>query len=99
MSQMILKTQVLKRALRAALDEGRVVYIKHATDLIKERGITRPDVERVLRSGTHNEGKSGYQNNQWRYHLAGKTVDGDAIEVTVEVQDQVIVVTVMGEES
>jgi hypothetical protein len=56
MSHIILKTSELKRALRNAVSEGRVVYVKpHAEDRMKERGFTRLDVERALRNGTHNE--------------------------------------------
>jgi hypothetical protein len=99
MSSMILNTSELKKVLREAVNEGRVVYVKpHAETRMSERGFTRPDVERALKSGSHNEQKSGYQNGQWRYRITGKTVDGNSIEVAVEVTHQVVVVTVMGDE-
>jgi hypothetical protein len=97
MSKSILSSPELKAALRKALGEGTLRFTDHALKQMDKRQITQPQVERVLRTGTHDERNSGYQNGQWRYRLTGKTVLGRTLHVAVEITEGVVVVTVMGD--
>lgn len=93
---MPLKTSDIRRRLRQAVSDGVVRFTEHALSRMRSRDFTVLDVERVLKSGFHDQGRDTVQSSGvWRYRIEGKTIDGDSIKVAVEIEDEVVVVTVI----
>ena len=63
---------------------------------MRYREFTVLDVERLLKSGFHDQGRDTVQSSGiWRYRIEGQTIDGDSIKVAVEIEDEVVGVTVI----
>jgi hypothetical protein len=86
----------LKRRLRDSVAQGQLRYTEHALQRMDERGFLFPDVERILRNGTHDQGRDMQVGNKWRYRISGSTIDGIAMSVVVEVDPELVVITVIG---
>jgi hypothetical protein len=70
---------------------GRVVYTKHARDRMSDRGATARDVRKALLSATD----ATYQADRQNYRVSGGTdTDGDDLTVIVDLEADVIVVTI-----
>ncbi len=79
-----------------AVAAGVVRYTRHSLEQMKVRGFKIADVERVLRNGFHDEGRDMIASfGKWRYRIQGRTVDGAEIRLAVEIEDEVVVVTVI----
>lgn len=90
-----MKSADVRKRLREAVTAGAVRYVQHALDQMAERGFLFADVERLLRNGFHDPGHDAEVRGKWRYRIQGKTMDGVDIKVAVEIEDQVVVVTVI----
>ena len=57
----------------------------HSHTFHRHPDVTRPEIEYVLKkTGEHVPEKDQYDNDfGWKYHVAGETVDGDALAVIV----------------
>ena len=86
----------LKRRLRYAVATGQLRYTEHALQRMEERGFVFPDVERVLKNGTHDQARDTQVGASWRYRIAGVTTDGNALAVVVEMEPEAVIITVIG---
>lgn len=73
--------QVTAQAVR----EGRLTYSGHANSRMKERDITKPDVERLLTLGQHEARKDQFHQgfDSWDYAIKGQTIDGRSLRVVI----------------
>jgi hypothetical protein len=84
--------QVLGQAVR----NGQLLYSDHANSRMRERGIIKPEIERVLNCGHHEARKDQFNEefDAWDYAIKGKTLDGRNLRIVIAVVDpKVLVVT------
>lgn len=86
----------LKRRLREAVINGQLRYTEHALQRMDERGFVFPDIERVLKNGMHDQDRDTLVGTNWRYRISGTTIDGNALAVVVEMEPEVVIITVIG---
>ncbi len=78
-------------------NEGAVEFPEHAEDQMDARQVDALDVQHVIRFGkimSHvppEENPSGL----WRYTLRGKAVDGDKLDCVLDIDVNLVVVTVI----
>ena len=77
------------------MKDGNVVYVQHALDQMDERGFTLAEVGRLLVNGTHDPSYDAIVDGKWRYRIRGKTRDGKNIKAVVEIDDVVVVITII----
>jgi hypothetical protein len=78
------------KAVRELAKAGRIVIRPHARQRMGQRAFTYEDVKQVL-SFNHRAVVSGAA--EWEIY--GKDLDGTARKIVVEIQDNVIVITVV----
>jgi hypothetical protein len=77
---------------------GRLTYSSHANERLRQRRITKPEVEQVLLSGHHEARKDQFNEHfqGWDYAIHGKTRDRRELRIVVAVvQPNILVVTVI----
>jgi hypothetical protein len=74
-------------------NEGRTEIGLHAQSRMRERAIDVNDIQYVIRYGRIIEHSKPM--THWRYTILGKAVDGDAMKCVVEINGNLIVVTVI----
>ncbi len=89
------RAEALKKA-KAILRDGNIITTTHARQMMKKRGFTAQDIEHVINNGMiYKEAEPHIGTGNWIYNIKGKTVDGKALRVVVEIQDNIIVITVI----
>jgi hypothetical protein len=83
--------EALAEIHRLAALPGRVVFRNHALDRMDERGATRGDVKNALRSSRGSEWQPDHQT--WKV-TGGTDLDGDDLTCAVDIEDDIIVVTI-----
>ena len=84
-----MKSSVAKRKIRALARKGQFLVEDHAWDAMEERCIPYDD----LRHAPENAESCRLQANE-RWHAVGRDRDGDILRPIVELQDDLLVVTV-----
>ena len=85
----------LKKA-KALLREGAVIIPGYASKRMAERDFTAQDIEYVINNGMiFKEAEPHIVTGNWIYNIEGNTIDGKALRVAVDIQDSIIVVTVI----
>lgn len=90
-------TDILSKVKEAVIS-GEYLDMTHAQARSRERNITRPEYEYVLKSGYHERKKDEYKENHkaWNYAIRGKTVDGRDLRVAVSFEDNdMLIITVI----
>lgn len=90
------KVKALKSLVEDRVLHGRLRYSAHANQRMRERGIIKPEVERVLLKGRHEAAKDAFNELEsgWDYAFRGKTVDGRELRIVVAIEEpNVLVVT------
>lgn len=83
--------KALEEIHRLAALPGRIRYRGHALDRMDERGATREDVRNALRSSTD----ATWQPDRGTWKVTGGVdLDGDDLVCAVDIEDDVIVVTI-----
>src|SRR5262245_7846309 len=81
------------RRIKKLWNDGNTVFTGHAQTRMKEREIDVNDVQNVIAYGRIIEhSKPG---NHWRYTLRASAVDGDSMKCVVEIDGNLIIVTVI----
>jgi hypothetical protein len=67
----------------------------HAIDRQSKREVDMRDIVYVLKRGTHEEDKTGFdiRHQTWKYAIRGKAVGGCELRIIVAISDAVIVIT------
>ncbi|MCH9021382.1 MAG: DUF4258 domain-containing protein [Planctomycetes bacterium] len=81
-----------------AVNSGEYLDVTHAQDRSRERNITRPEYEYVLKNCFHERSKDEYMENYkaWNYAVRGHTIDGRDIRVVVSFDDNgMLIITVI----
>ncbi|MEW6683942.1 MAG: DUF4258 domain-containing protein [Nitrospirota bacterium] len=81
------------RRIRELWEKGTVEVTPHAQERLRKWGLDIHDVRHVLRSGRVTE-HSQAQRGGWRYRIDGTIVDGGRAACVVEINGNLIVVTV-----
>jgi len=84
--------QAIKR-IRELWTTGAVKFLPHAWQRMEQRKVNLDDVARVLMSGHVIEHSKPGQ--WWRYTVRGRAIDGDPIECVTEINDRLVIVTVI----
>ena len=68
-----------------AVEEGRYLDTRHATERQAQRTITRPEVLYILKKGYHEKRKDKFDDafQAWNYAVRGKTVDKRNLRIIV----------------
>jgi len=85
-----------KRAMwriRGLWEEGTTEYLPHARQRMRQRGVEVGDVRHTVKYGQIVE--HSRPRERWRYRIEGTSVDGDPLDVVVEVDGHLVVVTVI----
>jgi hypothetical protein len=87
---------VLRRA-REHVRKGTYILVKHAMERQEERGISLPDVLRVLEYGRHEKNIDIFdvKNQCWKHAIRGKTINGIDLRVIVAFQKEMVIITVI----
>lgn len=86
------------RTIRRLWDEGAVHFEAHAVRRMGRRGFDAVDVERIIREGQIVEHNRPRPDRDWRYTVAGETVDGVPAACVVTIESRLIVITVRYQE-
>jgi energy-coupling factor transporter ATP-binding protein EcfA2 len=84
--------RVLQR-IKKLWNEGETVITSHAQIQMKKREIDMNDVANVIRYGQIIEHSKPI--TYWRYTIFGKAVDGERMKCVVEIDGNLIIVTVI----
>ena len=84
--------RVLKR-IKTLWESGHVEFKSHALSRMKDRDIDTTDLQHLIRNGRISEHSRPKQFH--RYKIEGKSVDGKKLGCIVEVNGNLIVVTVL----
>jgi Domain of unknown function (DUF4258) len=79
--------------IRKLWNEGKTEIGIHAQRRMKERDIDMNDIQNVIRYGRIIEHSKPM--TYWRYTLLGKAVDGETMKCVVEINGNLIIVTVI----
>lgn len=82
--------------VRAAVENGQLLYSSHALARMGERNIIKPEIEYVLETGHHEARKDKFNEDfsSWDYAIKGKTVDNRHLRIVIAVIDpNVLIVT------
>ncbi len=85
-----------KRAMeriRALWRDGNVEWWSYAERRLSERKLDMLDVEHLIRYGRVTE--HSHPGRLWRYKVEGRAVDGERIACVVEINGNLIIVTVI----
>ena len=83
----------IQQRIKKLWTEGNTEITYHAQQRMKERRFDITDIQNVIRYGRIVEhSKPG---TFWRYTLSGKAVDGDPLKCVVEINGNLIIVTVI----
>jgi len=84
------KQEHLLLRVRAAVWIGRYRDTRHAGERREERGITLPEVRRVLEDGWHEAARDSFQEEwkAWNYAIRGRTVDRRDLRIVVSFDDE-----------
>lgn len=76
------------------LTSGEYFDTFHSTTRLALRGITRADIEHVLRSGWHERSKDSFDvaHAEWNYAIRGVTIDDRRLRVIVSFDEEVLVI-------
>lgn len=78
------------------LDDGTWSVGNHAIIRMRERNISIPEIEFILRNGFHNQKKDTKSDNQnWKYTVDGKTLDKRSLRICVIFEGDMFIVTVI----
>jgi hypothetical protein len=71
--------------IHKCINEGRYLDTRHASERKDERGINRPEILTVLKSGYHEKKKDKFEeiHQTWNYAIRGKTVDKRELRIIV----------------
>src|SRR6266516_1090568 len=79
--------------LRTLWKDGIVQILPHAQDRMRQRRLDRQDLAYMIRYGhVVSHSKPG---QLWRYKVEGKSVDGEQVACVVEINGNLIIVTVI----
>ena len=84
--------------IKKAVNSGEYLDVTHAQDRSRERNITRPEYEYVLKNGFHERSRDEYMEKYkaWNYAVRGHTIDGRDIRVVVSFDDNgMLILTVI----
>jgi len=80
--------------IRLLWKDGLFLITPHAQKRMRERGFDTPDIEHLIHYGhVVDHSKPG---GLWRYKVQGRLVDGEGASCVVEINGNLIVVTVIG---
>jgi hypothetical protein len=85
-----------KRAMwrvRRLWEEGKTEFLPHAQLRMLQRGIEVGDVRHIVKHGRIVE--HSRPRERWRYRIEGTSVDGHPLDVVVEVNGHLVIVTVI----
>lgn len=80
-----LKVKDLMVLVRAAVENGQLIYSTHASIRMGERNIIKPEIEYVLETGHHEAKKDKFnvEFGSWDYVIKGKTVDNRNLRIII----------------
>ncbi|MGY8770238.1 MAG: DUF4258 domain-containing protein [Pirellulales bacterium] len=84
--------------VKQAVLSGNYIDVTHAQQRKKERNITRPEYEYVLKHGWHEKSKDEYkiEHASWNYAIRGKTIDERELRVAVSFDEKgMLIITVI----
>jgi hypothetical protein len=87
----------LLKIIRAHVQRGSYILVKHAIKRQEERNIRLPDILRVLEHGRHEQEKDVFdvKNQTWKHAIRGKTINGVDLRVVVALKNEMIIITVI----
>jgi hypothetical protein len=90
------KAKYILGIVSSAVGAGHLIYSTHANQRMSERGIIKPEVEYVLKTGHHEARKDQFNDGfgSWDYAIKGQTIDARRLRIVVALeQPNVLVVT------
>jgi hypothetical protein len=84
-----------RQRIRKLWDEGKTEFTTHARENMKKRAIDTPDVWNVIQYGRIIDHSRSSPTANWRYTLSGNAVDGKKVKCVVEINGNLIIVTVI----
>lgn len=88
-----LNVRQLKAAIQTLWNDGAVTVLPHARRRMGQRDITLQDIHHILWYGRLVD--HSMPEGTWRYKLQGKTLNNQKGSCVVEIQDTLIIVTVI----
>jgi len=85
--------RLARQRIRKLWNEGKTEFTIHAQQNMKKRAIYAPDVWNVIQYGRIIEHSKPMAH--WRYTLLGNAVDGKKVKCVVEIDGNLIIVTVI----
>lgn len=92
-----LTSEELLKRVRSAVESGDYLDTRHATDRKNERGISRLEIEYVLKNGWHEKKKDKFEEgyDSWKYAMRGKTIDKKDLRIIIAFQNKMLIITAM----
>ncbi|MDA8215222.1 MAG: DUF4258 domain-containing protein [Nitrospiraceae bacterium] len=82
------KAEALK-VIRNILKNGAVIPSGHVQERMLQRGFDMQDILNVIRTGAiYTEPEIHPKTGRWTYKVEGKTIDGDKIDIVVDIDDK-----------
>lgn len=76
-----------------AIKSGNYRITKHAAEQQKKRKIELGDILHVLKTGSHEKGKTILEHQFWKYAIRGKTENRKEIRVIIAFAEEMIIIT------
>ena len=92
-----LTSEELLKRVRSAVESGDYLDTRHATDRKNMRGISRLEIEYVLKTGWHEKRKDKFDEaySSWNYAIRGKSIDERDLRIAITFQDKMLIITAM----
>lgn len=87
------------RRMRARIHARQYAMTLHAAEEMDDDELTIFDVERVILTGAIIERQEDHVTGEWKYLVAGRSIDGDRVELAAKtsVMDKLVIITVYRE--
>lgn len=79
--------------IKHLLKEGQTEFLPHAQKRMQHRGLDDQDIIHILKYGQIVEHSK--PDDLWRYTISGKSIDQKKAKCVVEINDRLIIVTVI----
>jgi len=88
--------ELLKR-VHHAVETGDYLDTRHVTYRKNERGISRLEIEYVLKNGWNEKRKDKFDDaySSWNYAMRGKTIDKRDLRIVITFQGKMLIITAM----
>jgi len=91
------KAEALK-TIKMTLTSGKVILTRHFKERLIDRNITIQEAVQAIKNGNiYNEAEPHPKTGNWIYNVEGKTIDGKALRIAVDIlENGIVLLTVIG---